>query len=243
MEYVVFGGQCLIGAVFAVSALSKIRARTARDEFVRVTATLLAALLGRAAGARTARRVAAIVVAAEAAVPVSIAARALHPSAAVAGAAVAVVLLGGFSAALARALRRGVRPPCRCFGASPAPLGARHLARNLVLLAVATAAGPAGLVSGAARPEQAQPAGLALAGGAGLVLAVLVARLDDLVELFVSPAVAGAGDTPRGERHVVPGRRDDPGGRVVPARSAADAGGDQTAAGTRRSPAEPAPPR
>ncbi|MER6514835.1 MauE/DoxX family redox-associated membrane protein [Nonomuraea sp. NPDC001636] len=199
MEFVAFGGQCLIGVVFAMSALSKIRGRTARAEFVRATGALLTALLGHRTGPRTARWAAAVVVVAESAVPVLIAAQVLHPLASVVGSAAAAVLLGLFSVAIVRALRRGVRTSCRCFGTSQAPLGRRHLARNLGLLAVA-------LTCGAALPQArsqawsqawSQPAGAAVAGGAALVLAVLVSRLDDLVELFVSPAAANAGPVPK----------------------------------------------
>lgn len=47
----------------------------------------------------------------------------------------AVVTLVAFSALLMRVLRRGEHPPCACFGAwSAAPLGWRHVARNVGLI-------------------------------------------------------------------------------------------------------------
>jgi uncharacterized membrane protein YphA (DoxX/SURF4 family) len=47
-----------------------------------------------------------------------------------------------FSASIAAQLARGKHPPCACFGAwSPKPVGARTLARNAVLIAIAVVAG------------------------------------------------------------------------------------------------------
>ena len=62
------------------------------------------------------------------------------------GAAAALALLAGFSAVLARALRRGVEVPCACFG-SPGglPLSRFDLARNGLLAALAALALTAGL--------------------------------------------------------------------------------------------------
>ncbi len=53
----------------------------------------------------------------------------------------ALVLLGTFTVAVARHVRRGDRPPCGCFGeAVPTPVGPATLARNLVLCLLAVAA-------------------------------------------------------------------------------------------------------
>ena len=53
----------------------------------------------------------------------------------------AVGTLGVFTWFLARRLLDGTRPPCACFGsASTKPLGRRHIARNAVLMGVATVA-------------------------------------------------------------------------------------------------------
>jgi hypothetical protein len=53
----------------------------------------------------------------------------------------AIVLLVAFEVVIVLRLRDGARPPCACFGSrSTTPLGARHLARNAVLLALATVA-------------------------------------------------------------------------------------------------------
>lgn len=61
-------------------------------------------------------------------------------------AAAALALLAGFSAVLARALRRGVAVPCACFGQPGGPpLSLVDLIRNALLAALAVAALAAGL--------------------------------------------------------------------------------------------------
>ena len=104
------------------------------------------------------------------------------------GLVVAAALLGVLTVGIALALRRGTSAPCACFGASTRPLGGRHLVRNtLLLLVTAGALGtPAGPVA---------PAGVLLGVAAGALVAVLLVRLDDLVELFaparpLSPATS-----------------------------------------------------
>ena len=53
----------------------------------------------------------------------------------------ALVLLVGFTIAIVVRLRQGRHPQCACFGAwSSRPLGWGHVARNLVLMAVAIVA-------------------------------------------------------------------------------------------------------
>jgi hypothetical protein len=62
------------------------------------------------------------------------------------GGGAALVLLAGFSAVLARALRRGVEVRCACFGrAGGPPLSAAELIRNGLLAALAALAVAAGL--------------------------------------------------------------------------------------------------
>ncbi|HTJ76921.1 MAG TPA: MauE/DoxX family redox-associated membrane protein [Acidimicrobiales bacterium] len=77
------------------------------------------------------------------------------------GATVALVLLAGFSAVLARAVRSGTVAPCNCFGTARAdPVSSSDLLRNGLLAALALAALAAG------RPTL-PSAAAALAGGAG----------------------------------------------------------------------------
>lgn len=52
--------------------------------------------------------------------------------------AAAIVMLTAFTALILVNLARGRRPMCACFGAwRPTPLGWKHVARNLVLVAMA----------------------------------------------------------------------------------------------------------
>ncbi len=73
-------------------------------------------------------------------------AAALVPRRAAWGAALAALaLLATFTAAVARALARGQRPDCRCFGQlEPSPIGASTLVRNGALLALAAFVAGAG---------------------------------------------------------------------------------------------------
>ncbi|GAA2884676.1 methylamine utilization protein MauE [Streptosporangium fragile] len=138
MDYVVIGCRALVGIVFLVSAATKIRP-LASGEF--------AASVRRLTGLRGARArpVALGVVLLEGAVPVLLVVRGL----AVPGFVLAGALLAAFSTAILVALRRGVRAPCRCFGAAEIPLGPRHLVRNALLGVAAAASAAALLVIGA----------------------------------------------------------------------------------------------
>lgn len=174
MEYIYVGCACLVGLVFAASAISKFR------DFAGFVASVPRLV---PMPARRAEPIAVVVVAAESSVPVLVAIPPLRG----AGFAIAGVLLIAFTAAIGTALRRGRRSSCRCFGASDAPLGVRHLARNGVLLAAALggvlASGPA--ASGDVLPPI---AGSAVAGVGGLVGALLIITLDDIVDLFARNA-------------------------------------------------------
>lgn len=92
----------------------------------------------------------------------------------------------------ARAIRLGVRTPCRCFGgASTRPPSRLDLARNGLLLAVAVGGAVA---SGSAGGAGVRPAPAVLAAVAGAVAAVLVVHLDDLAGLVrPGPAPVPAG--------------------------------------------------
>jgi hypothetical protein len=104
----------------------------------------------------------------------------LPPVGAAAGFAVAILLLTGFAVSIFLVLRRGVQASCRCFGGSgAAPFRRHHIVRNVALIAVAVA----GLVAALAGPAFSWEA-LALGAVPGGVVALLVTRLDDLVELF-----------------------------------------------------------
>lgn len=176
MSYVVLSARILLAAVFAVSALTKLRSADAFADF-----TTSVRRLGRLPAGR-ARPAAIAVAAGEVAVPVLLAVPAAGATGA--GFALAAGLLAVFAVAIAGSLRRGPAPPCRCFGSSSAPLGRHHVARNLVLIAAATA-GLLGVIGIAGAGEAGTtPAGAAVAVTSGLVAALFTVTLDDLVDLF-----------------------------------------------------------
>jgi hypothetical protein len=177
VTYLLVACGVLLALVFATSAASKLRGRTALAEFT--------AAVGRlgAVGADRARVLAVVVAAAEALVAVLFAVAAAVRSRPVAAVAFAcsALLLAGFTVAIVAARRRGEAVPCRCFGPSRTPLGPQHVVRNAVLL---LAAGIGLAAAGGASRGAADPAELAVAAGAGLVLALLVIATDEIVFLF-----------------------------------------------------------
>jgi len=163
--------RLLTGIVFLMSAVSKLRGRAAYEEFTAATHALVRL---------PARPVAALVVTAEVAVALSLA----WPPTVLAGFCLALGLLVAFTVAIAVALRRGRRVPCRCFGASAVPVGPGHLARNAVLLvAAATGAVQAGAGTVLAGLGPAGLAAVAMAAGAA---AVLLSAIGEIAGLFTS---------------------------------------------------------
>ncbi|MEV0386486.1 MauE/DoxX family redox-associated membrane protein [Nonomuraea sp. NPDC050643] len=181
-DYLAVACRCLIAVVFGVSLIGKLRGRAAFAEFGRATRRMLSAVPPwRAVSHATAARVAYVVAGAEAFVAVSLVVPStVVPEAAGAGLVVAAGLLIAFSAGIAMVLRAGVRTPCRCFGSSSAPVGRPHLVRNAVLLGAAIT----GLLAGPGNAGPLHAAGVAIAATVAVVIAVLVIRLDDLVEVF-----------------------------------------------------------
>ncbi|WP_433467072.1 MauE/DoxX family redox-associated membrane protein [Spirillospora sp. CA-128828] len=164
MEFVRIGSACLIGLVFAVSAVSKFRDF---DGFARSVPALVPAWAGHA------RLLAITTTVLESLVPPLLIAQPMAPY----GFGLAAALLAVFGTAIAASIRRGRRATCRCFGPSSVPLGPRHLVRNGALLTCA--------VLGGLSPGGLPPAGgIAVAAAAGLVGAVLIVSLDDIVDLF-----------------------------------------------------------
>ncbi len=154
----------MTAGVFALAVVGKLRAPEA---FVASLADF---------GLRRARRpVAYAVMAAEAAVIPLV----LLPATAPYGLALAALLLVGFAVAIAATLRRGVRPTCRCFGTKSAPLRGAHVARNLILAALAAA----GVVAAAQDPAFVGAA-LAVAAIVAAVALLVLATFDDLVEVL-----------------------------------------------------------
>ncbi|AGP61091.1 MauE/DoxX family redox-associated membrane protein [Streptomyces rapamycinicus] len=172
MQYLVIAVRAMIGVVFLIAFASKSAGRgrfTAFVESLPAMGVVPPRLVGPAAWA---------VVGAEGAVCALLIVE--SDGATVAGLALAAGLLSVFAAAIARTIRRGTGATCRCFGASAAPLGRRHLLRNVLLTTVAAAAGLMTLADQA----PATATGAIVAAVAGLVAGALVTVLDDLAELF-----------------------------------------------------------
>lgn len=169
MAYLLPGLQWMVAIVFATAVGSKI-ARPRYAEFVTATGRLLPARLGRWQAP-----VAAIVAGTELAIIPLV----LLPATTPVAFAATLVLNTGFGIAIAAAMRKGQRAPCRCFG-SGAPLGLAHLVRNAALVVV----GGVGLAVSVVPHHPLRPASVVVAAVAGGVAAVLLIRLDDLVALL-----------------------------------------------------------
>ena len=136
MEFALLGTRLLLAAVFVTAAAAKLR------DMAGFRASLGAfGVPGALAGPLSAA-----VPAAEAAAVVLL----LPAGWARAGAVLAAVLLGVFTAAVVLNLARGRAPECRCFGGAAAPIGTATLARNAALLAAAIAILTIGPGAGAA---------------------------------------------------------------------------------------------
>ena len=103
------------------------------------------------------------------------------------GYALALVLITAFTIGLAGVVRSGRQVACNCFGASTAPIGAAHLARNLAILAVIGA----GIAARALGPGAALAPGEQLTAIAcGALAGAAIARWDDLAYLVRPPPLA-----------------------------------------------------
>ena len=169
MVYLALACRCAVGVVFLASAAGKLRSRRAFRALVSWLAALPVPLVRRQA-----RAAAAVTAAAEALIVILVA----LPWTVRPGLALAAVVLAVFAAGTWLAVARGTHAPCQCFGVSASPLGWRHVVRDALLVVIAVV-GVAATGSGGARPG-----GVAVALGAGLVLAVFVVFLDDLAVLF-----------------------------------------------------------
>lgn len=188
MTYIALSCGILIFGVFLTALAGKLRRKAAFHDFV--TSIREMGLFSR----KVVWIVAIAVAVGESVTLVLLAVPATAPI----GLALAMLLLLGFTAGMGTSLRRGMRTPCRCFGASTTPLGPVHLVRNLVLAAVAAT----GLAAMALDTDVDRPphlGGAAIAATAALVAVILVVRLDDLVALFRFPPTPTARATPVGQ--------------------------------------------
>jgi hypothetical protein len=176
VTYVAIGCGVVLATIFAVSAVGKARSATAFKAFVDSLGDM------RLVPRRWRGAVAAGVIVVEAGVVVLL----VVPGGARFAFPVAAALLTLFAAAVAVTVRRGVRAACLCFGARVSrPLDRVHVVRNLVLAGV----GGLGTVAvTTSSPGDVHLAGVAVAAGAAAVVAAVVLRLDDVVDLFRAPA-------------------------------------------------------
>ncbi|MGH3758720.1 MauE/DoxX family redox-associated membrane protein [Actinophytocola sp.] len=180
MSYLLIGLLAVPTVVFGLSAWSKLVAQRAFAASLRPLRMMPQRLI---------RPVAVVVTAAELAVAVGLgwtilAGIGLAPAGPAVGLVsliMAGVLLAVLTVGIALALRRGARATCACFGATARPLGGRHLVRNGFLIAVVLAGLVVRALTGDGTAEFAG-AVVGLAGGA--LGALILVRLDDLVELF-----------------------------------------------------------
>jgi hypothetical protein len=169
--------RAALALVLLRAAVGKLRARDGLRE--------LADLLGATGVPSRRRRPAAVALtAAELLVAAGLAVPVTARPATAAGCALLAVL----SVGVALGVRRGVRVPCRCFGASGGRLSGLHVARNGVLTLLAAAAAALALLPGGDRlPDL--PTAL-VAGVGGLLLGELLVRWEDLAALLpAGPAV------------------------------------------------------
>jgi hypothetical protein len=178
--YAVLAGRGLIGLVFAVAAVTKVRSPSAYREF----ASWLAALPVPMAANRA---LPAAFIAAE----VAIVALVAVPVAATAGLLLAAGCLAVMTAGTAVIVKRGARVSCQCFGPSSSPLGARHVVRDGVLLVIALVAALG------TRGSTVTPAGIALSLVAALIGATFLVFSDDLIALLESDPASRAGEPPQ----------------------------------------------
>ncbi|GAA2999984.1 MauE/DoxX family redox-associated membrane protein [Streptosporangium longisporum] len=174
MEYVLVCCRLLVGVVFVVSAVGKIRTRGGYASF-RAAAGELAPWLPPVPRAL----VPPAVVAGELAAAVLLAV----PSTAGAGFVIAVVLLAAFTVAIATAVRLRRHVICNCFGPSSTPVGPGRLVHNGVLL-VASLTGVVLSFGTASVSVALEPAGVTAAAVTGVMGAALVLLADDMTELF-----------------------------------------------------------
>jgi len=178
VAYANVGLRALLCAVFAVSAISKLRHPEVRDEIAHAIGQLLPFV-----GRTRSERLAFLVVGLELAVVGLLVA----PRTDTTGLAAALGLLCIFTAAVGWGLFRGRRIRCRCFGLDGSEAGVGHLTRNASLIVIAGA----GLISAGAHGGE-SGGGTALAVGVGLLLGLIATRWDDLAFLVSS----SSDDTP-----------------------------------------------
>lgn len=183
MTELVLAVLALAACVYGASSGSKLASRTNYAAFrdglaetslvpSRLLPATAAILAGGEAIVATALLVALVLVAGGLAGSVLVAAAAL---------ACGTVLTGFLAAGVIAVVRSGTKAACACFGAKAGrELSGAHVARNATLLGLLVA----GLIGNEFRHGTAAPAAAVVAIVAGGVVALLLIRFDDLVDLF-----------------------------------------------------------
>lgn len=182
MGYLAFFCRAVIGAVFVLSAFSKVSGRTAFANFITTTRVLLDAMQDFTSkrlviGPSLTRGIGLAVVGVEICTPILLA----LPGTVSTGFAASGLLLVFLSVAISAAVREKVAVGCRCFGSSStSSLGLRHLVRN-ALLAVVAFTGLAAQLTGSGPVSALVCVPIVLTAA---VMVALVVGMDDVLALF-----------------------------------------------------------
>ncbi|GAA1960133.1 MauE/DoxX family redox-associated membrane protein [Catenulispora subtropica] len=171
MVYLIVACRCVLAGVFLLSAGEKLRAPSA----------FASAIAGFQLMPDRFTRFAAYGVLA---VELTTAALLAFPATVLPGFLLAAGLLVVLTAAVTQAVYRGLNVPCPCFGVSAAPVGIRHIVRDVLLVAVAGFGVLGTLAASDAVRAHAEAGGVIVAFCAGAVVVLLVRFTDELASAF-----------------------------------------------------------
>jgi hypothetical protein len=180
MSYLLSGLYAALGVVFAVSAVSKVGGHATFVTSLRPLPLVPHRLVWH---------VAAAVTAVEIVLPLGLGWAIVNdlgvvppsPVVGVASLVLAGVLLSILTTGIALALHRGGEATCVCFGPSSEPLSLRHLFRNGILIGLVLIGLVLRAVSDSRNPEL---GGVLVAVAGGIVLALALVHLTDLIDLL-----------------------------------------------------------
>jgi len=170
MAYLLLACRFMMVGVFIVSLFSKVRSGRAYADFRRSVDDW------QVVPRRWSAPISAGVVVGEAVVVLLLA----LPRTAPIGFVAAVLLLTVFTTGILVVVRRRRAVTCQCFGVATTQVGAAHLVRNLLLLALCVTGAVTSATAGGTRPTA---PGTMLALSVAAVGVLIVVRLDDIVAL------------------------------------------------------------
>jgi hypothetical protein len=190
MGHLVVAALAVVSVVFGVSAASKVAGVQRQRAFAESLRALRLLPLPLVAPLAAAISCVELVIAVELAAAILgvVAGAPWALSVAVLGLLLAVAVLSALTAGIVLALRRGSAASCACFGASDRPLSRRHVLRNSVMQVVG---GSGAVIAAVSQTAVVDPVGAGLAGAVGVIVAVVLIRLDEIVELFAPTGLAG----------------------------------------------------